>query len=79
MMIISEKIRRSKRDVYKSACPYNGINTCRASLSSMIIDERREQEYCSHENYDSCPIFLAKILRMVSKDSSLRREAQYEF
>jgi len=78
-MIISERTCRSKRDAYESACPFNGVNTCRASLSSMMIDRRRKEDYCSHENYDSCPIFLAKILRMISKDSSLSRETHYEF
>jgi len=79
MMIMSERTFQSTRETYSRACPYKGIHTCRASLSSMIIDTRRKEDYCSHENYDSCPIFLAKILRMVTKDSSSRREGDYEF
>lgn len=79
MRIISERTCHLKLDAYNSVCPYNGINTCRASLSSMMIDKSRKEDYCSDENYDNCPIFLAKILRMVSKVSSLRREAHYEF
>jgi len=79
MKIIVGRTSRLKRDAYKRACPYNGLNTCRASLSSMIIDKRRKEDYCSDENYDDCPIFLAKILRMVTKDSSLRKEAYVEF
>lgn len=70
MKILSERTSQSKLYAYNRACPYNGIHTCRASISSMVIDTRRKEDYCSHENYDSCPIFLAKILRMVSKDSS---------
>jgi hypothetical protein len=71
MRIISERTCRSKSDAHNSICPYNGINTCRASISSMIIDKRKKEDYCSDENYDNCPIFLAKIPRMASKDSLL--------
>lgn len=79
MRIISERTYQSKINAYNSVCPYNGINTCRASLSSIMIDKSRKEDYCRDENYDNCPIFLAKILRMISKDSSSRREAHYEF
>ncbi len=46
-------------------CPFGDAETniCSASLSSMIIAQRDRQEYCSNENYDNCPVFLAKILR----------------
>jgi len=70
MKILSERTSQSKLYAYNNICPYNGINTCRASISSMIIDKRKKEDYCSDENYDSCPIFLAKILRMVAKDFS---------
>jgi hypothetical protein len=79
MKIILEGIQRLQSKAYKSVCPYNGFNTCRASLSSMMIDKRQQEDYCTDENYDTCPIFLAKMLRMVSKDSTSRREAHYEF
>jgi len=79
MRIISERTYQSKVNAYNSVCPYNGINTCRASLSSMIIDRRRKEDCCRDEHYDDCPIFLAKILRKVSKNSSIKREANYEF
>jgi hypothetical protein len=79
MKILSERTSKLKRDAHTRACPYNGIDTCQASLSSMMIDKKRKEDYCGDENYDDCPIYLAKILRMVSKDSSLKREAHYEF
>jgi hypothetical protein len=79
MKILLERTSRLKRDIYNRACPYNGFNTCRASLSSMMIDKKRKEDYCLDENYDDCPIYLAKILRMVTKDSSSRREVHCEF
>jgi hypothetical protein len=48
---------------FEAACPYNGIHTCMASLSSMTIDEYQRERWCSTDDYDSCPIFLAKVLR----------------
>jgi len=46
-------------------CPYfndkNGI--CAASLSRMAIDSNRRAGHCSTEDYDNCPIFLARTLR----------------
>ena len=48
---------------YEMVCPYNGINTCTASLSSMLIDDEKHAGCCGTENYDDCPIFLSKILR----------------
>jgi hypothetical protein len=46
-------------------CPYGDreTNICLASLSSMVIDHSSRQEYCSNDNYDNCPIFLARSLR----------------
>ena len=46
-------------------CPFEETKTniCMASLSAMIIGPHSRQEYCSNDNYDSCPIFLARSLR----------------
>jgi hypothetical protein len=79
MKIVLERTSKLKRDAHTRACPYKGIDTCQASLSSMMIDKKRKEDYCVDENYDDCPIYLAKILRMVSKDSSSRREVHCEF
>lgn len=46
------------------SCPFSSTSdTCIASLSSMVIDRRKKAECCGTENYDSCPVFLAKVLR----------------
>ena len=47
----------------ENTCPYNNVHTCTASLSSMTIDEHQRQRWCITDDYDSCPIFLAKVLR----------------
>jgi hypothetical protein len=46
-------------------CPYENSETsiCSASLSSMFIGSHCRKAYCSGDNYDSCPIFLARMLR----------------
>jgi hypothetical protein len=46
-------------------CPFGNPETsiCSASLSSMVIGTHRRQSYCSGDDYDSCPIFLARMLR----------------
>ena len=46
-------------------CPFSdaATNVCAASLSSMIIGPHNRKEYCLSENYDSCPMFLAKVMR----------------
>jgi hypothetical protein len=56
-------LHKSGMDIYEVVCPYNGINTCMASLSSMLIDDEKYAGCCGTENYDECPIFLSKILR----------------
>ncbi len=45
------------------SCPYNEFSVCIASLSSMVLDSQKEEICCNTDNYDECPIFLAKILR----------------
>jgi hypothetical protein len=47
------------------ACPFSETETniCLASLSAMVIGPSNRREYCSNDNYDNCPIFLAKSLR----------------
>ena len=50
---------------HQTACPYDCLHTdkCAASLSAMTISPVSRQIYCSTENYDNCPVFLAKMLR----------------
>jgi hypothetical protein len=46
-------------------CPFiDGVTSiCGASLSSMIVGPHNRREYCLSENYDNCPLFLAKVMR----------------
>ncbi|MBF0505422.1 MAG: hypothetical protein HQL09_01180 [Nitrospirae bacterium] len=46
-------------------CPYcnNEAGICAASLSRLVIDANRRTGHCDSENYDNCPIFLARTLR----------------
>jgi hypothetical protein len=46
-------------------CPFGNSKTsiCSASLWSMVIGAHCRQAYCSGDNYDCCPIFLARMLR----------------
>jgi len=50
--------------VFDSFCPFDGITTCLASLSSMTLDTKKRKICCGTENFDECPIFLAKVLRL---------------
>ncbi len=45
-------------------CPFidEKQDICSASLSSIIIGPQNRHTRCSSENYDNCPIFLAKLL-----------------
>ncbi len=54
---------------YESICPYcnTTANICMASISSLLTDIRRRESYCDSENYDNCPIFLAKSLRCLRR------------
>ena len=53
---------------HELGCPYNGTTVCAASVSSMPLDISRRAHCCNTENYDNCPIFLAKILRYAGKE-----------
>jgi hypothetical protein len=57
------ELNKSVTAIYETGCPYNGIKTCMASLSSMLIDDEKRAGCCGTENYDDCPIFLSKVLR----------------
>jgi hypothetical protein len=63
MNTFTERLEQTKCMVHETACPFNGVSVCTASLSSMAIDNQKRASYCSTDNYDNCPLFLAKILR----------------
>ncbi|HBH61239.1 MAG TPA: hypothetical protein DDX85_05765 [Nitrospiraceae bacterium] len=52
-------------EVTEASCPYGDIisDVCRASISSMKLGLIAGLKYCASEDYDGCPIFLAKIIR----------------
>jgi len=63
MLLFQLEAQRSS--AVSDTCPFgeSETNICLASLSSMVIDLRNKRDYCSNDNYDNCPIFLAKNLR----------------
>lgn len=63
MSMVLTGLNQLKIGLYEMGCPYNGINTCMASLSLMLIDDEKRAACCDTENYDSCPMFLSKVLR----------------
>ena len=73
MNILLVSLDELKSIDYERACPYNDINICMASITSLRLDEQKRSNCCSTENYDDCPIFLAKVLRMGSEDNTLPR------
>lgn len=45
-------------------CPYfDASDVCNASLSSLLPSPTMRVNFCNSEDYDNCPIFLAKVLR----------------
>jgi len=45
-------------------CPYLDMSDgCNAALSALLPSQRMRRNLCANEDYDNCPIFLAKILR----------------
>lgn len=48
-----------------SICPYKPATNffCSASVMTVAIDNRKETTYCNTDDFDRCPLFLAKVLR----------------
>ena len=63
MNMVLKGLNNSEIGFYEMGCPYNGIDTCMASLSSMLLDDVKRTDCCNTENHDDCPMFLSKILR----------------
>ena len=68
MNTLTISMEQPKHAFHETGCPYNGITVCTASVSSMVIDTHRREHCCGTDNYDNCPIFLAKILRFAGKE-----------
>jgi len=48
----------------ESSCPYFDLfDVCSASLSSISPSKRIQTSFCNNDDFDDCPIFLAKVLR----------------
>lgn len=46
-------------------CPFQGVadGHCRAAFSGLPVDPKRRRSCCRSEDYDDCPLFLARALR----------------
>ncbi|MGD1076214.1 MAG: hypothetical protein ABR903_09110 [Thermodesulfovibrionales bacterium] len=45
-------------------CPYFDLSdVCNASLSSTSPSTHIQKSFCNSDDFDDCPIFLAKVLR----------------
>lgn len=55
----------SSGGAHDELCPYIAPQSifCSASVMAMAADNRRKARYCGSEDYDHCPLFLAKQLR----------------
>lgn len=49
----------------ESICPFRPSTSffCSASVMPLVIDSRKRLLCCNTEDFDRCPIFLARVLR----------------
>ncbi len=61
---ISE-INQKSAGVHESTCPFESESGhfCHAAVMTVVMSSHQKKSYCWTDNYSSCPIFLAKILR----------------
>ena len=47
------------------ACPYRPAKNllCSASVMAVVVNNRKKSIHCDTEDFDRCPLFLAKVLR----------------
>jgi hypothetical protein len=57
--------KSSDTSIENPICPYRKVQSmyCSASVMRMLIDQRRNMTHCLTEDFDCCPVFLAKVLR----------------
>ncbi len=48
---------------FETFCPFDGVTTCLASLSSLVLDNEKRTSCCSTDSFEDCPLFLSKVLR----------------
>lgn len=66
--MITEEIREcgaGRGWMHGYSCPYYRMqdDVCTVSLSQLVVDRHRKRHYCAAEDYDNCPLLLAKLLR----------------
>ncbi len=51
--------------VHESTCPFESESGyfCHAAVMTVIMSSHQKKTYCWTDDYSSCPMFLAKILR----------------
>jgi hypothetical protein len=51
--------------VHGSTCPFESESGhfCHASVMTVVMSSYQKRTYCWTDDYSSCPMFLAKILR----------------
>jgi hypothetical protein len=51
--------------VHGSTCPHGAgaVTFCSASIMTVVMSSYQKTTYCWTDNYDNCPMYLAKILR----------------
>jgi hypothetical protein len=56
---------QSRCSIDDGPCPYGDADTglCSAALGVLVVGACTRRTYCLSDNYDSCPIFLSKMLR----------------
>lgn len=60
-------------------CPFlaDDCGFCKAALLRFMPDSRQLYHYCYSDDYDDCPVFLAKALRSSAPAGHLRDVARY--
>ena len=56
---------RGSAGVQETTCPHGTAAGyfCSASIMTVVLSNYQKTTYCWTDNYDCCPLFLAKVLR----------------
>lgn len=51
--------------VHKSTCPFESESGifCHAAVMTVVMSSHQKRTYCWTDDYSSCPMFFAKIVR----------------
>jgi hypothetical protein len=63
--LVAAQGSRVLADNRNPACPYRPAHNllCSASVMAVVVDNRKKSIHCDTEDFDRCPLFLAKVLR----------------